>query len=68
MEMAGERHGRGMGTEWTRHAMCELALRLQIENHNMIYIYRFPTAAVFIRTVSNLRYNLHWLSFCEIGM
>ena len=23
--MAGEQHGRGMGTAWAWHAMCELA-------------------------------------------
>jgi len=27
-DMAGERHGSGMGAAWARHAMCESAFRV----------------------------------------
>ena len=37
--MMGKRHGRGMGTAWSRHAVCESAINLRLSSQiGLLYI------------------------------
>jgi len=52
--MAGEWHGRGMGTAWARHAMCESVFILHIITQRINSQRPAPEAMVFYISVSGL--------------
>jgi hypothetical protein len=62
--MAGERHGRGMGTAWARHAMCESAFTDLCASRSCHSTFR--TAFLLVLDVGNRMHVVHTVSTCTL--
>jgi hypothetical protein len=70
--MAGERHGRGMGTAWARHGVCESALSLSLYlslslslsfPQEIPFVYSPPPPHHYVLYILNVNFDMNAFSF-----